>query len=825
MTIPLAADALAPPVPGHAEKDAAGADAGLRLRIPITGMTCASCVGRVEAGLKRVAGVKRVEANLASEQSEVEYDPALVRIADLVQAVRAAGYDVAVEERRLAISGMTCAGCASRIENALLAAPGVISAAVNLATAQATVSGVAQAMSTAALLAAVKRAGYGAQIRTDDAAEERSLQEIEAARLRREGWAVAAAAALTLPLVAHMVLGFFGLHWELPGLAQAALATPVQFYFGARFYRAAWRALKAHAGNMDLLVALGTTAAYGFSVFLLAWPEFAAKGALYFEASAVVITLVLLGKWLEARAKRAAGEAVRALMALRPENALVFRDGVEVEVPIALVAVGDVVTVKPGQRVPVDGEIIEGASSLDESLLTGESALVAKSAGDRVIGGAINGEGRLLVRTLAVGGETALARIIALVEHALAAKAPVQRVVDRVSAVFVPVVVAIAAVTFLGWWMAGDFTQGLIAAVAVLVIACPCALGLATPAAIMVGTGAAARAGILIRDPVALEGAHRINTVILDKTGTVTEGKPAVTDVRVAMAGLNENELLRLAASVQAGSEHPLGRAVVERAGGRALAALSDFQARPGLGLTARVEGRKFALGNSRLMAAEGIELAPIAEQAAAVAALGRTVTFMAEVEPEKRLLGMIAFADRLKPSSVDAVRQLQAEGLQVILLTGDNRATAQAVAAALGITQFSAEILPSGKAAEVERLKSEGRVVAMVGDGVNDGPALAAADVGIAMGGGADVALATAGITLARGDPRLIADAIAISRATYRKIWENLFWAFIYNLVGIPLAALGLLTPIVAGAAMALSSVSVVTNALRLRAWRAKSV
>jgi Cu+-exporting ATPase len=816
MTITVAAH------PSAASAVAAGKGATASLRLPITGMTCASCVGRVEAALKRVEGVTQVEANLAGEQAQVSFDSGKVRLADLAEAVRAAGYGIATEQRQIVISGMTCAGCAGRVEKALLGVPGVISAAVNLATAQANVVGVAHGSSAASLLAAVKQAGYEGEVRTDDAAQERSLAAAEAARLRLEAWRLVGAGLLTAPLVAHMIWGFFGLHWMLPGLVQLALATPVQFYFGARFYRAAWRALRAGAGNMDLLVALGTTAAYGFSIFLLVRPEFGAE--LYFEASAVVITLVLLGKWLEARAKRSAGAAVRALMALRPESALVTRDGVEVMVPIALVAVGDIAVVKPGSRVPVDGEVIEGASTLDESLLTGESAGVAKSAGDRVTGGAINGDGRLLVRTLAVGANTSLARIIALVEHALAAKAPVQRVVDRVSAVFVPMVVLIALTTFIAWWLVGDFTQGLIAAVAVLVIACPCALGLATPAAIMVGTGAAARAGILIRDPIALEGAHRIDTVILDKTGTVTEGKPAVTDL-LAAPGTGVEDLLRLAASAQAGSEHPLGRAVLARAAGVALATVSNFQARPGTGLVAVVEGRKLAIGNPRLMAEENIDLAPLTDQAGKIEVLGRTVTWIAELEPQRRLLGLMAFADQLKPTSAEAVGLLQEAGLHVILLTGDNRATAQVAASALGITDFSAGILPGGKAAEVERLRRAGRVVAMVGDGVNDGPALAAADVGIAMGGGADVALATAGITLARGDPRLIGDAIAISRATYRKIWENLFWAFIYNLVGIPLAAFGLLTPVVAGAAMAASSVSVVTNALRLRSWRAKAI
>jgi len=780
-----------------------------RLRLPISGMTCATCAGRVEQALNALPGVQAT-VNLADEQADIRFDPHRVDSAALVEAVENAGYDVPPENLEFAIGGMTCATCAGRVEQALKQVPGVDGATVNLATEKAVVQGHAGLLRPAALIEAVQDAGYEATLLTGNAERERALEAGEAARLRRLLWQVIAAVALSLPLMLSMT----GL--ALPAWLALLLATPVQFGIGARFYRAGWKALRAGSGNMDLLVALGTSAAYFYSVWLA---FFTASHHTYFEAAAVVITLVLFGRWLEARAKRSTGSAIRALMALRPETARVERNGAEVELPVSAVAPGDVVVVRPGERLPTDGRVLSGSSQVDESLLTGESLPVDKAPDDRVVGGSINGGGLLRVETTAVGEDSTLARVIALVEGAQTRKPPVQRLVDRVAAVFVPVVIGCALIALLGWWaLAGSFAAGLIAAVSVLVIACPCSLGLATPAALMVGTGAAARAGILIRDAEALERAHKVDTVVLDKTGTLTEGHPAVTEM--IATGAKEPELLQVAASAQAGSEHPLARAVLARAGDMRLGTLAEFQSHGGMGLTAEVDGRRIAIGNRRLMRAH--DVAPSLEaEAAGLETQGRTVMWVAALDPLPELLGIIAVADPVKPHAAEAVRRLRAAGVEPILLTGDNLRTAQAVAKVLGIRDVRAEVLPADKAAHVERLQREGRQVAMVGDGVNDAPALAQADVGIAMGTGADVAMQAAGITLMRGDPLLIADAIGISRATWRKIRQNLFWAFAYNVLGIPLAGFGLLSPMLAGAAMAFSSVSVVSNALLLRRWR----
>jgi P-type Cu+ transporter len=635
------------------------------------------------------------------------------------------------------------------------------------------------------------------------------------------------AAALSLPLVVPMLAGLFGAHWMLPGGLQLALATPVQFGLGARFYGAAWKALRAGSGNMDLLVALGTSAGYGLSVFELAHSAGDGMPHLYFEASAVVITLVLLGKWLEARAKRQTTEAIRALQALRPDTARVrLADGREEERPIARIALGDLVVVRPGERVPVDGLLVEGASQVDESLITGESLPVVKNArreNDRVIGGAVNGEGLLVVRTTTIGAETTLSRIVRLVESAQAKKAPIQRLVDRVSAVFVPVVVGMAMVTLLGWGFgAGAWERGLLHAVAVLVIACPCALGLATPAAIMAGTGAAARRGILIKDAEALETAHRITLVAFDKTGTLTEGRPRLVE---ALAAEGERAaLVADAAAVQAGSEHPLARAVVQAARDEVLAvpAASDLRAEAGRGMRAVVAGRALRLGSTRWMTELGVDLAPLAAAAEQQQARGRTVSWLADAcTSPPTLRGLLAFGDTVKPDARAAIDALHALGVKTLLVSGDNRGSANAVAQALGIDDVLAEVLPQDKAALIAERRRRGQVVAMVGDGLNDAPALAAADVGIAMGTGTDVAMHAAGITLMRGQVGLVAEAIELSRRTTAKIRQNLFWAFAYNVVGIPLAAFGRLSPVIAGAAMALSSVSVVTNALLLRRRR----
>ncbi|MGZ5112174.1 MAG: copper-translocating P-type ATPase [Usitatibacter sp.] len=631
---------------------------------------------------------------------------------------------------------------------------------------------------------------------------------------------VAIAGALSLPLVLPMIAGLFGAHWMLPAWIQWLLATPVQFWIGARFYRAGWKALVAGTGNMDLLVALGTSAAYGLS----AWGALSGAGAphLYFEASAVVITLVRLGKWLEARAKRQTTAALRALATLRPARARILDGGIERDVAVEIVRVGDSVVVRPGERIPVDAQVIEGDSTVDESLITGESRAVEKSPGSRLTAGAMNGAGRLLARTIAVGAETALARIIRSVESAQARKAPIQRLVDRVSAVFVPVVMGIALVTLLGWGLGGgDWEAAVINAVAVLVIACPCAMGLATPTAVMAGTGVAARYGILIKDAEALEVAHRTSVVAFDKTGTLTEGKPSLVEI-VALQG-NRLEALRLAAAVQRGSEHSLARAVLEAAEQEKLAVpqASETRAVAGRGVEAVVAGRGLAIASARWVReldASGTEA--LAPQARRIEAQGRTLSWLIEPGPPARVLALLAFADAMKPTAVAAVERLKRAGLRIVLLTGDNPAAAAAVGQALGIDDVRSEVLPEDKSEAIAKLRSQGEVVAMVGDGINDAPALAAADVGIAMGGGTDVAMQTASITLMRGDPALVADALSISRRTYGKIRQNLFWAFAYNVVGIPLAALGYLSPIVAGAAMAFSSVSVVANALLLRRW-----
>jgi P-type Cu+ transporter len=647
------------------------------------------------------------------------------------------------------------------------------------------------------------------------------VQDDQQKRLQRERWALVLAIVLALPLVLPMLLMPLGIHWMLPAWAQFVLATPVQFVLGARFYRAAWKAVKAGAGNMDLLVALGTSAGYGLSLYEWAIAAPGTTPHLYFEASAVVIALVLLGKYLESRAKRQTASAIRALEALRPERALRVVDGQEQDVAISDLRLNDLVLVKPGERFPVDGEVVEGQSHADEALISGESLPVPKQPGDKVTGGAINGEGRLVIKTLALGTETVLARIIRLVEDAQAGKAPIQKLVDKVSQVFVPVVLLIALATLLGWWLYGaPIETALINAVAVLVIACPCALGLATPTAIMAGTGVAARFGILIKDAEALERAHEVSAVVFDKTGTLTSGTPQIAHL-AALDG-DEAHLLQAAGALQRGSEHPLAKAVLDACATRQLNVpdVADSQSLTGRGIAGTLEGRRLALGNRRLLDETGLTPGSLADSATAWENEGRTLSWLIEQSPEPRVLGLFAFGDTLKTGAQSAIQQLTARHISSHLLTGDNRGSARVVAQALGITDVHAEVLPADKAATVAELKKTG-VVAMVGDGINDAPALAAADIGIAMGGGTDVAMQAAGITLMRGDPRLVPAALDISRKTYAKIRQNLFWAFVYNVIGIPLAAFGFLNPVLAGAAMAFSSVSVVSNALLLKFWK----
>jgi Cu+-exporting ATPase len=785
--------------------------------LPIAGMTCASCAGRVERALSKVIGASAVSVNLATEQARVQAPSD--SLPALMDAVQQAGYSVPQQSLELSIDGMTCASCVGRVERALAKVPGVKSVSVNLANERAHLELLGQ-IDPQTLIGAVTKAGYSASIWEVEHPQTDHQQQ----RLHRERRALIMAIVLASPLVLPMLLQPFGVHWMLPAWVQFALATPVQFIFGARFYVAAWKAVRAGAGNMDLLVALGTSAGYGLSLY--EWATAAGRMPhLYFEASAVVIALVLLGKYLESRAKRQTASAIRALEALRPERAIQVIDGREQDVAISALRLNDLVMVKPGERFPVDGEVLEGQSHADEALISGESLPVPKQPGDKVTGGAINGEGRLLVRTLALGAETVLARIIRLVEDAQAAKAPIQKLVDKVSQVFVPTVLLIALATLIGWWLYGaPMETALINAVAVLVIACPCALGLATPTAIMAGTGVAARHGILIKDAEALERAHEVSAVVFDKTGTLTSGTPRIAH----LSAINNDEaaLLQMAGALQRGSEHPLAKAVLDACAERSLTVpdVTDSQSLTGRGIAGTLDGRRLALGNRRLLEESGLSAGEWADSATAWETEGRTLSWLIEQSPKPRVLGLFAFGDTLKPGALQAVQQLNARNISSHLLTGDNRGSAKVVAEALGIKDVHAEVLPADKAATVAELKKTG-VVAMVGDGINDAPALAAADIGIAMGGGTDVAMHAAGITLMRGDPRLVPAALEISRKTYAKIRQNLFWAFVYNLIGIPLAAFGFLNPVLAGAAMALSSVSVVSNALLLKTWKPKDL
>ncbi len=719
----------------------------------------------------------------------------------------------------LDISGMTCAACSSRLEKVLSQQSGVELAAVNLATEKASLTVHSGAVSQEDLIAAVAKTGFTAAPATTTAQERAEADARARQQNKREQNRLLVSALLTLPLALPMFLMPFGVDAALSPWLQFILASLVQFLCGGQFYIGAIRSLRGGAGNMDVLVVMGTSAAWGLSTYVV----FAggAGGHLYFEASAMIITLVLFGKWMEGRAKRSATSAIRALMDLRPETARIELDGRIVEVPAESVQRDAVIIVRPGERLPVDGLILEGSSQMDESMLTGESMPVSKEPGDVVTGASVNGDGMLRIRATNVGTESTLAHIIKLVENAQASKAPVQKLVDRISAIFVPVVVLVSLITFLIWWLwLGEMQVGFLAAVSVLVIACPCALGLATPTAIMVGTGVAAKKGILIKDAQALELAHQTDVVVFDKTGTLTKGTPTLERI-VTLDGDN-SKLLQLTASAQQGSEHPLAKAVLEHARNESvdLLPVKNFKSVPGRGLLAEVDGRRLAIGNERLMREQEIPIESMRQQAQSIESRGQTLMWVADLDENRSVLGMIAVIDPIKDGVADMVQSLKRSGITSVMLSGDNRHAAQSVASSIGIDSVIAEVLPEDKAAQVEKLRTKGAKVAMVGDGINDAPALAAADVGMAMGTGTDVAMHTAGITLMRGDPRLVVEAIAMSSATYRKIRQNLFWALIYNVVAIPLAALAILNPVVAGAAMAMSSVSVVSNSLLLRRY-----
>ncbi|SEL51342.1 heavy metal translocating P-type ATPase [Nitrosovibrio tenuis] len=791
-----------------------------QIELAIEGMTCTACAARIEKTLNRLPGV-RAAVNFASEKARVEFDAAMIQPEDLVRSIEKTGFHVVPQSVQLQISGMTCATCSNRIEKALNSLPGV-TATVNLATEAAHASFSPGAVAVDELLAAVARSGYKASEISEASRTEEKARRLAAYHAEMRIFWISA--ILTLPLVLQMAAMFSGGHEEiLPRWLQLLLATPVQFWVGKRFYIAAWNALRGGGANMDVLIALGTSMAYFFSaiVTLLALDQH-----VYFEASAAIITLVLLGKLMEARAKSKTSAAIEELIRLQPKIARVERDGEIVEVDASTLKTGDIFIVRPGEYLPVDGVVIEGTSSVNEAMLTGESLPVAKRAGVKVYAATLNQQGLLKCRATSVGAHTQLAAIIRLVEEAQGSKAPIQRLADTISGIFVPVVVTLSAVTLIfTWWLAGDFVPALINGVAVLVIACPCALGLATPTAIMVGTGRGAQVGVLVKNAAALEQAEKIQVLIVDKTGTLTEGRPTVTDI-VSTGSVTERDLLQLAVTLEQGSEHPLAKAVMDYAASMDIRprTMSDFSAVTGGGITARIDGVEYILGSPGFLQEHGAS--PDNNAIAVLQAKGKTVVGLASAATVSgsgfEVLGYLAIADRLRSTSAPAVERLQAMGIEVMMLTGDNAATAAAIARQAGITVYRAEVLPQEKAAEVGKIKSDGKFTGMVGDGINDAPALAAADVSFAIGAGSDVAIEAADITLMRNDLMSVADAISLSRATLRKIRQNLFFAFIYNIFGIPLAAIGLLNPVIAGAAMAMSSVSVVSNSLLLKRWRA---
>ncbi|QYK60133.1 heavy metal translocating P-type ATPase [Paenibacillus sp. S25] len=808
-------------------------DGDKQTTLHITGMSCAACASRIEKGLNRIDGVAQANVNLALEQASISYDPKQVEIPEFRDKIASLGFGTVSEEANLNVTGMTCAACATRIEKGLNRMPGVTGATVNLALETAHVEYAAGSIAVGDLVSKIEQLGYGA---IPQSAED-NIADVRSKDIHRKKWKWIVSAVLSFPLLWAMVAHFSFTSWiYVPELFlnpwfQLVLTTPIQFVIGWQFYVGAYKALRNGSSNMDVLVALGTSAAYFYSLYLTLRPSDVMEGMagmpvmtmpeLYYETSAVLITLILVGKWFEAVAKGRSSEAIKSLMSLQATTARVVRDGQELDIPIEQVRVKDIFIVRPGEKIPVDGVVVDGRSAVDESMLSGESLPVEKEAGSAVTGATLNKNGVLRIQAERVGGDTALSRIIKVVEDAQNSKAPIQRIADQISGIFVPIVVAIAVLAFIVWFFLvtpTDFAGSLEKMIAVLVIACPCALGLATPTSIMAGSGRAAEYGILFKGGEHLEMTRSVNAVVLDKTGTVTNGKPELTDVMVGASGLAEKDLLRLLGAAEKRSEHPLAEAIVKGIADRGIELVgpTDFENIPGYGVKAHVEGKQVLAGTRRLMSREGIAIDDSAEQHMnELESAGKTAMLVAV---DGAYAGLVAVADTIKETSREAVTRLRGMNIEVIMITGDNERTARAVAAEAGIERVLAEVLPEGKAEEVKRLQEQGMIVAMVGDGINDAPALATANIGMAMGTGTDVAMEAADITLMRGNLNSIPDAIEMSRRTMTNIRQNLFWALGYNVIGIPIAALGFLAPWLAGAAMAFSSVSVVLNALRLQ-------